>query len=159
LRDEIEAKGTATLWLDLLPDMDAGEIARRLATAPAKQSLSNRLRKALNLSGVKTALLHECADRDAMGDAARAAAAIKALPLTLTSTVPLDEAISTAGGVAWEALDARLMLKAKPGSFVAGEMVDWDAPTGGYLITACLATGRAAGAGVLAWLAEAGPER
>jgi uncharacterized flavoprotein (TIGR03862 family) len=153
LRDEIEAKGTATLWLDLLPDMDAGEVARRLAAAPAKQSLSNRLRKALNLSGVKTALLHECADRDAMGDAGKLAAAIKALPLTLTGTVPLDEAISTAGGVAWDALDSQLMLKAKPGSFVAGEMVDWDAPTGGYLITACMATGKAAGEGVLAWLA------
>jgi hypothetical protein len=152
LRDEIEAKGTATLWLDLLPDMDAGEVARRLAAAPAKQSLSNRLRKALNLSGVKTALLHECADREALNDPARAAEAIKALPLTLTGTVPLDEAISTAGGVTWGALDARLMLKARPGCFVAGEMVDWDAPTGGYLITACLATGRAAGKGVLAWL-------
>jgi len=80
-------------------------------------------------------------------------AAIKALPLTLTGTVPLDEAISTAGGVRWDALDARLMLKAKPGSFCAGEMVDWDAPTGGYLITACLATGKAAGRGVLEWLA------
>jgi hypothetical protein len=152
LRDEIEAKGTAALWLDLLPDMDAGEIARRLVAAPAKQSLSNRLRKALNLSGVKTALLHECADRKALNDPARAAAAIKALPLTLTGTVPLDEAISTAGGVTWDALDERLMLKARPGCFVAGEMVDWDAPTGGYLITACLATGRAAGEGVLAWL-------
>lgn len=152
LRDEIEAAGSATLWLDLLPDMDVGEITRRLAAAPARQSLSNRLRKALNLSGVKTALLHECADRDAMADPDKLAAAIKALPLALTGTAPLDEAISTAGGVAWEALDARLMLKAKPGSFCAGEMVDWDAPTGGYLITACLATGKAAGCGVLEWL-------
>lgn len=154
LRDEIKASGSATLWLDLLPDLDAGEIARRLAAAPAKQSLSNRLRKALNLTGVKAALLYECADRDRLNDPARAAEAIKALPLTLTGTVPLDEAISTAGGVRWDGLDARLMLKALPGCFVAGEMVDWDAPTGGYLITSCMAMGRAAGTGVLAWLAE-----
>jgi len=154
LRDEIEVKGMATLWLDLLPDMDAGEIARRLAAAPAKQSLSNRLRKALNLSGVKTALLYECADREAMADAGKLAAAIKALPLTLTGTVPLDEAISTAGGVTWEALDEGLMLKAKPGHFCAGEMIAWDAPTGGYLITACMATGKAAGEGVLDWLED-----
>lgn len=149
LRDEVEANGTATLWLDLLPDLEAGEIARRLTAAPAKQSLSNRLRKALNLTGVKTALLYECADRDALNEPEQAARAIKALPLTLTGTVPLDEAISTAGGVTWDALDEGLMLKAKPGCFVAGEMIAWDAPTGGYLITACMATGRAAGAGVL----------
>jgi uncharacterized flavoprotein (TIGR03862 family) len=152
LRDEIEANGTATLWLDLLPDMDEAELSRRLAAAPAKQSLSNRLRKALRLTGVKAALLYECADRDALSDPARAAEAIKALPLKLTGTVPLDEAISTAGGVAWRALDDRLMLKAKPGHFCAGEMIAWDAPTGGYLITACMATGRAAGLGVLEWL-------
>lgn len=156
LRDEIEANGTASLRLDLLPDLEASEIARRLAAAPAKQSLSNRLRKALKLTGVKAALLYECADRDALRDPAKAAEAIKALPLTLTGPFPLDEAISTAGGVAWDALDARLMLKARPGHFCAGEMIAWDAPTGGYLITACLATGRAAGAGVLAWLGEPG---
>ena len=158
LRDEIEAGGSATLWLDLLPDMDAGEIARRLAAAPAKQSLSNRLRKALKLTGVKSALLFECADREALNDPARAAQAIKALPLKLTGTVPLDEAISTAGGVAWDALDDRLMLKEKPGHFCAGEMIAWDAPTGGYLITACMATGRAAGRGVLDWLARRAAE-
>ena len=152
LRDEIEAVGSATLWLDLLPDLDAAEIARRLEAAPAKQSLSNRLRRALKLTGVKAALLFECADREALNDPAQAAAAIKALPLKLTGTVPLDEAISTAGGVAWNALDDQLMLKAKPGHFCAGEMIAWDAPTGGYLITACMATGRAAGRGVLDWL-------
>ncbi|WP_375210060.1 TIGR03862 family flavoprotein [Hyphomonas jannaschiana] len=156
LRDEIEVAGSATLWLDLLPDMDASEIAKRLAAAPAKQSLSNRLRKALKLTGVKAALLFECADREALNDPARAADAIKALPLKLTGTVPLDEAISTAGGVAWNALDDQLMLKAKPGHFCAGEMIAWDAPTGGYLITACMATGRAAGRGVLEWLGRRG---
>lgn len=154
LRDEIEATGTATLWLDLLPDLDAGEIGRKLAAAPAKQSLSNRLRKALRLSGVKAALLYECADRAALNDPEKAAAAIKALPLRLTGMAPLDEAISTTGGVTWDALDVHFMLKDKPGHFCAGEMIDWDAPTGGYLITACMATGRAAGRGVLDWLAR-----
>lgn len=154
LRDAIETDGSATLWLDLLPDLEAAEIARRLAAVPAKQSLSNRLRKALKLTGVKAALLFECADREALNDPESAAKAIKALPLRLTGTAPLDEAISTAGGVAWDALDANFMLTARPGHFCAGEMIAWDAPTGGYLITACLATGRAAGAGVLAWLAR-----
>ena len=155
LRDEIETQGSATLWLDLLPDLEASEIAARLAAAPAKQSLSNRLRKALKLTGVKAALLYECADREALNDPVKAAEAIKALPLKLTGTVPLDEAISTAGGVAWEALDAQFMLKDRPGHFCAGEMIAWDAPTGGYLITACMATGRAAAAGILGWLAQA----
>ncbi|MEM5518718.1 TIGR03862 family flavoprotein [Henriciella sp. AS95] len=154
LRGEVETKGSATLWLDLLPDLETPEIAARLAAAPAKQSLSNRLRKALKLTGAKAALLYECADRAALNDPAKAANAIKALPLTLTGTAPLDEAISTAGGVAWEALDAHFMLKDRPGHFCAGEMIAWDAPTGGYLITACMATGRAAAAGVLGWLAQ-----
>ena len=152
LRDEIETQGSATLWLDLLPDLEAADIARRLSAAPAKQSLSNRLRKALKLTGVKAALLFECTDREALNDPASAAAAIKALPLTLTGIAPLDEAISTAGGVAWDALDDHFMLKHRPSHFCAGEMIAWDAPTGGYLITACMATGRAAGLGVLAWL-------
>ncbi|MCA8893026.1 MAG: TIGR03862 family flavoprotein [Hyphomonas sp.] len=154
LRDKIDVAGSAALWLDLLPDMDMSEIAKRLAAAPPKQSRSNRLRKALKLTGVKAALLFECADREALNDPARAAEAIKALPLKLTGIVPLDEAISTAGGVAWEALDDQFMLKAMPGRFCAGEMIAWDAPTGGYLITACMATGRAAGRGVLDWLAR-----
>ncbi|WP_321489485.1 TIGR03862 family flavoprotein [uncultured Hyphomonas sp.] len=154
LRDEIEATGSATLSIDLLPDLDAAEITRRLEGAPAKQSLSNRLRKALKITGVKAALLFECAEREALNDPARAAEAIKALPLKLTGTVPLDEAISTAGGVTWNALDDQLMLKAKPGHFCAGEMIAWDAPTGGYLITACMATGRAAGRGALDWIAR-----
>ena len=141
-----------------MPDLDAAEVARRLEAAPSKQSLSNRLRKALKLTGVKAALLYECADRDALNDPAQAAQAIKALPLKLTGTVPLDEAISTAGGVAWAALDDQMMLKEKPGHFCAGEMIAWDAPTGGYLITACMATGRAAGRGVLDWLARRAAE-
>ncbi|MEZ5955198.1 MAG: TIGR03862 family flavoprotein [Hyphomonas sp.] len=152
LRDEIEAEGTATLWLDLLPDLAEAEIARRLAAADPKQSRANRLRKALKLTGVKAALLYECVSADDLTTPDAMAAAIKRLPLKLTGPAPLDEAISTAGGVRWDAVDARLMLTARPGSFVAGEMIDWDAPTGGYLLTACLATGMAAGEGVLAWL-------
>ena len=152
LRDELEAKGTATLWLDLLPDLGEAEIARRLAAASPKQSRTNRLRKALKLTGVKVALLYECAPEAALDTPEGMAGAIKALPVRLTGTAPMDQAISTDGGVRWEALDAHLMLKKRPGCFCAGEMIDWDARTGGYLITGCLATGKAAGEGVLAWL-------
>ena len=129
------------------------EIARRLAAAPVKQSLSNRLRKALKLTGVKAALLFECADRGALKHSEDAAKAIKALPLRLTGAAPLDEAISTAGGVAWDALDANFMLTGKPGHFCAGEMIAWDAPTGGYLLQACFATGLAAAHAIEAHLA------
>jgi predicted flavoprotein YhiN len=104
---------------------------------------------------VKLALLHEAAGGALPADPQALAALIKALPLTLTGTAALDAAISTTGGVAWDALDDTLMLRARPGVFCAGEMVDWDAPTGGYLITACLAMGRAAGAGAADWLARA----
>ena len=152
LRDELEAKGAATLWLDLLPDLSEAEIARRLAAVSPKQSRTNRLRKALKLTGVKVALLYECAPEGALYTPEGMAGAIKALPVMLTGTAPMDQAISTDGGVRWDALDAHLMLKDRPGCFCAGEMIDWDAPTGGYLITGCLATGKAAGEGVLAWL-------
>ena len=107
----------------------------------------------LGLSGVKAALLWELVPKAAMADPAAFAAAIKALPVKVLATRPLAEAISTAGGVRFEALDEDLMLRARPGVFVAGEMLDWEAPTGGYLLTACFATGRAAGAGAAAWLA------
>jgi predicted flavoprotein YhiN len=99
--------------------------------------------------------LHELLPKDAMHDPARLAAAIKGLPVTVVAARPIDEAISTAGGVRFEALDGNLMLQAMPGVFCAGEMLDWEAPTGGYLLTACLASGRAAGNGVLAWARSA----
>lgn len=133
------------LTVDLLPDRSQEEVAARLARQAPAQSLSNRLRKAVRIEGVKKALFFECstpADREAPEAIARR---LKALPLTIAGTAPLDEAISTTGGVPWTALSDDLEVTAAPGVFCAGEMIDWDAPTGGYLITACLATGWAAG--------------
>jgi hypothetical protein len=109
------------------------------------------LRRRLNLHGVKTALLYEVLPVDVINDNARLATALKTLPIRLTAMRPIDEAISTAGGVMQDALDDRLMLRTLPGVFCAGEMLDWDAPTGGYLLSACFASGRAAGQGALAW--------
>ncbi|MEM8630727.1 MAG: TIGR03862 family flavoprotein [Pseudomonadota bacterium] len=143
----------APLVLDLAPDLSAEEITTRMRKAGAKQSLSNRLRKALKFEAVKTALLQEWARPLPQG--AALAARIKALPVRHDGFRPIDEAISTTGGLSWEALDAALMLKARPGTFCAGEMIAWDAPTGGYLITGCLATGFRAGQGAAAWLNRA----
>ena len=137
----------AALTLDLFPDLAADEIARRLARPRGKASLANYLRKTLRLDGVRRALLMEWG-RPLPDDPATLAARVKALPVPVTGPLPLDEAISTAGGVSWAALDG-LELRARPGTFCAGEMLAWDAPTGGYLLTACLATGRAAGAAAL----------
>lgn len=145
LRQDIEGGGVATLRIDLLPDTEEAALAARLAEASPKESASNRLRKAAKLDAVKVALVNEVTRGAPPRDPEALARLIKALPLTLTGTAPLDAAISTAGGVSWAALDDRLMLKSVPGTYCAGEMAAWDAPTGGYLITACLATGRAAG--------------
>lgn len=134
----------AQLIVDFFPDRAADDLAQRLARAPKRQSLSNRLRKALNLPPHHQALLMECA-RPLPDDPAHIAALLKGLPVPHQGLRPMDEAISTAGGVSWTALDADLMLKARPGTFCAGEMIDWEAPTGGYLLTACLATGLWAG--------------
>ena len=120
------------------------------------RSLSTHLHSRLGLKGVKAALLHECLAHEDFSDAGKLAEAIKALPLSLVAPRPLDEAISSAGGVLFEAVDERLMVKAMPGVFCAGEMLDWEAPTGGYLLTACLASGRAAGLGALAGLRALG---
>lgn len=132
-----------SLSLDLCPDQTVDAVAARLSKVLAKESLANRLRKGLKLDPVKRALVHEGGARPT-GDT-ELAAWLKSVPLAVTGTAPLDEAISTTGGVAWSALDDRWMLLRRPGVFCAGEMLDWDAPTGGYLLTACLATGRAAG--------------
>lgn len=134
------------LILDLLPDRSREDVALRLARPRGGASLSNHLRKSLTLSPAKIALLRECAP-DALGDPAALAGALKALRLPLRGPAPIDEAISTAGGVRRAALNEDLMLRDLPGVFCAGEMLDWDAPTGGYLLTACLATGRHAGRG------------
>jgi len=152
LRDEIEAHGHASFTLDLLPDHTPERVLAEVRHPRGTRSLTSHLKSRLGLDGIKTAILYEQLGKDGMNDPAVLAAAIKALPITVVATRPLDEAISTAGGVPFEALDARLMLTALPGVFCAGEMLDWEAPTGGYLITACCATGRAAGAGAREWL-------
>jgi len=133
----------APLVLDLLPDLSAEEIARRLVRAPARESRSNRLRKALRLDPARLALLNEFG-RPLPKDA-ELPALLKSMRIRHAGPCPIDEAISTAGGLRWDALDEDLMLKDAPGVFAAGEMIDWEAPTGGYLLTACLATGRRAG--------------
>ena len=154
LRDRLETTGAADLLLDLAPDRDAGQIQSALRKPRDKLSLSQYLRRTLGLSPVKIGLLREALDEPVLRDAERLAFAVKALPLRLTATRPLDEAISSAGGVDFDELDASLMLRKLPGVFCAGEMLDWEAPTGGYLLTACLATGRAAGLGAAAWLRQ-----
>lgn len=156
LRDELEATGSATLLLDLAPGRAVERLAGDLARQGDKASFSSRLRKGAGLEGVKAALVRECLDNAASLTPEALAAAIKALPLRPLRPRPIGEAISSAGGVRFDAIDETYMLKALPGVFVAGEMIDWEAPTGGYLLTACLATGRAAAAGMDFWLANAG---
>jgi uncharacterized flavoprotein (TIGR03862 family) len=145
LRDRIERDGAAVLMLDLAPDRGIERLARDLERQPAKASLSNRLRKGTGLDGVKLGLLRELVPDIAGKSPAELAALIKALPLPLDRPRPIEKAISVAGGVAWSGVSDALMLVPTPGIFVCGEMLDWEAPTGGYLLTACLATGRAAG--------------
>lgn len=153
VRDAIEENGEAVLHLDLLPDRSQERVAAEVAHPRGARSMASHLQSRLGLKGVKAGLLRECATKEDYADPARLAAAIKALPLRLIAPRPLDEAISSAGGVDFAALDGGLMVRDLPGVFVAGEMLDWEAPTGGYLLTACCASGRVAGAGVLAWLA------
>jgi len=154
LRDAIEAHGSAQIELDLLPAHSAEQVLAEVRRPRGPRSLSTHLKSRLGLQGLKMALLHEMLTPDQLADPATLAQAIKALPLRLAAPRPLDEAISTAGGVRFEALDAHLMLRDAPGVFCAGEMLDWEAPTGGYLLTASFATGLAAGRGALAWLAD-----
>jgi uncharacterized flavoprotein (TIGR03862 family) len=154
LREAIDVHGHATLHLDLLPMRSLEWVRTELAHPRGSRTLSTHLKSRLGLSGVKAGLLYEVADKATLADAPRLAALIKALPLTLTATRPIEEAISSAGGVCFEALDPRLMLRELPGVFCAGEMLDWEAPTGGYLLTASMASGRIAGAGARDWLAR-----
>ncbi len=153
LREAIERDGSATLWLDLLPNHSPEQVVAEVQRPRGPRSLATHLKSRLNVHGLKLALLHERLGAAGLADPVRLATALKALPLALSAPRPVDEAISTAGGVAREALDHRLMLRALPGVFCAGEMLDWEAPTGGYLLSACVASGRAAGAGVLGWWA------
>ena len=152
-RDVIAAQGRAVVHLDLLPDRTVAVVLDEVTRPRGPRSLATHLKSRLGIAGVKAALLHELLPREAQADSTRLAHAIKALPITLAAARPLDEAISSAGGVRREALTDGLMLKAIPGVFCAGEMLDWEAPTGGYLLTACLATGRVAGLGALRALA------
>jgi len=154
LRDAIQADGAATLHLDLAPGKTQERLAAEIAHPRGARSMASHLQSRCGIAGVKAGLLRERVPKEDFADPARLAAAIKHLPLTLVAPRPLDEAISSAGGVTRAALDDRLMLKALPGTFCCGEMLDWEAPTGGYLLTACLASGRAAGRGALDWLAD-----
>ena len=153
LRDEIARRGSATFLLDLLPGKSAEQVLAEIRHPRGSRSLSSHLKSRLNLDGIKVAMLHELLDQTAIHAPMKLATAIKALPVTLVAARPLDEAISSAGGVMFDALDNRLQLKTVAGVtqpvFCAGEMLDWEAPTGGYLLTACFASGRAAGQGVL----------
>lgn len=152
IREAINRSGNVRIELDLLPDRSAEQIARALARPRGSQSMAKHLHRQLRLDGVKAALLRELTDAATFADPQALAQAIKALPITLVRPRPLDEAISSAGGVRFAELDENLMLRQVPGVFCAGEMLDWEAPTGGYLLTACFASGRAAAEGLLRWL-------
>ncbi|AJE22621.1 TIGR03862 family flavoprotein [Azotobacter chroococcum] len=152
IRERIDRDGRATVFIDLLPQHEPARVLAALAKPRGSRSMARHLHGQLGIDGVKAALLRELAPAAAFAEPARLAGLIKALPLTLVRPRPLDEAISSAGGVPFEVLDDNLMLRAAPGTFCAGEMLDWEAPTGGYLLTACLASGRAAARGMLRWL-------
>ena len=153
LRDEIAAHGSATFTLDLLPDKSPEQVLVEVRHPRGSRSLSSHLKSRLNLDGIKAAMLYELLGKDAIADPVRLAAGIKALPVRLVATRPIDEAISSAGGVPFEAMTEHMQIKspalAKPPLFCAGEMLDWEAPTGGYLLTACFASGSAAAQGVV----------
>ena len=154
LRDEIAKNGSATFMLDLLPGMTSDQVLAEVRHPRGSRSLSSHLKSRLKIDGVKAALLHELLDKPAFNDPVKLASAIKSLPVTLVMTRPIDEAISSAGGVRFHGLDSQLRLREGTDHscpvFCAGEMLDWEAPTGGYLLTACFASGQTAGEGVLA---------
>ncbi|MGI4777156.1 MAG: TIGR03862 family flavoprotein [Janthinobacterium lividum] len=149
LRDEVRARGSATLTLDLLPDRSAGQVLAAVSHPRGSRSLSSHLKSRLGLEGVKAGVLYEALSREAMGQPAQLAAAIKAVPIRVDAARPIAEAISSAGGVRFDALDAWQTIAALPGVHVAGEMLDWEAPTGGYLLTASMASGMTAAMRVL----------
>ncbi|MGE8677674.1 MAG: TIGR03862 family flavoprotein [Achromobacter marplatensis] len=153
LRDRIDEQGHAVALLDLAPDWTQEKVTAAVTHPRGARSMSSHLQSRMGLTGVKAGLLRECASADDFKDPEQLALRIKALPLTLVRARPIDEVISTAGGVTFDAVDAGLMLRSAPGVFVAGEMLDWEAPTGGYLLTACMASGRVAAAGVTDYLA------
>jgi len=152
LRDAIARDGQATLMLDLTPDRSLDRLRGNLSRPRDKSSFANFLRKVTGLEGIKAALLRECLPKETFDNMETLAQGIKALPLTLTAPRPIEEAISSAGGISFEAIDETFMLRNLPGVFCAGEMLDWEAPTGGYLLTACFATGKVAGEATAKWL-------
>jgi uncharacterized flavoprotein (TIGR03862 family) len=154
LRDEIALRESTTLNLDLAPDITMAMLIKKFSQPRGKQSLANHLRKHLGIEGVKAALLREVLSTEQLNDPIKLCSTIKALPITLAATRPIEEAISSAGGISFDAVDGHLMLRALPGIFCAGEMLDWEATTGGYLLNACFASGKTAGEGVVAWLAS-----
>lgn len=152
LREHIAKYGNVIVHLDLAPGKTFERVLAELASGRGSRSMASHLQSKVGIAGVKAGLLRECASKEDYADPRKLAQAIKALPITLHATRPIDEAISSAGGVMFEALDECLMAQNKPGVFCAGEMLDWEAPTGGYLLTACFASGRLAGLGAAAWL-------
>ena len=151
LRDQLTQHGSATLTLDLLPHKSQARIEQELRSRGAK-SLSTQLKSKVGIDGVKAALLRECLSKETFTNETQLATAIKQFPLQVLRTTPMDEAISTAGGVCFSALNSQLMLNEMPGTFCAGEMLDWEAPTGGYLLTGCFASGYVAAHGITKWL-------
>jgi uncharacterized flavoprotein (TIGR03862 family) len=154
LREAIAAAGHALLQIDLCPDRSAAALAQKLSAPRRKQSLANVLRKAASLSPQAIGLLREASTRLSQLAPAELASLIKAVPIRLVGIEPIAKAISTAGGISFDEIDESFMLRRRPGNFVAGEMLNWEAPTGGYLLQACFATGAAAGRGALHWLAQ-----
>jgi len=152
LRDEIERSGSAIVYLDLTPGKDLARMQTEVAHPRGSRSVSSHLQSRVGLNNVQVGLLRECVAAADFAEPDLLAQAIKALPVRLLAARPLAEAISSAGGVSFAAMNRHLMLNAMPGVFCAGEMLDWEAPTGGYLLTACFASGRTAGKGVLVWL-------
>jgi uncharacterized flavoprotein (TIGR03862 family) len=152
IRDEIEARGKAVIMLDMSPDRSHEWLVQKLSKLRGSRSMASHLEKTVGLKGVKVGLLHEFMPKEDFANSEKLASFIKQMPVPLIAPRPLDEAISSAGGVTFESLDENLMIRELPGIFCAGEMLDWEAPTGGYLLTACLASGHAAGLGMLKWL-------
>jgi len=154
IRDRLLANGEVTIRLDLAPGLSAQRVIGEVTRPRGSRSMSSHLHSRIGISGVKLGLLHECMSKEDFTDAVKLAEAIKSLPLRLVRARPIDEAISSAGGIPFEALDESLMVRQLPGVFCAGEMLDWEAPTGGYLLTACFASGLVAGRGALDYLKQ-----
>ncbi|PKN84551.1 MAG: aminoacetone oxidase family FAD-binding enzyme [Chloroflexi bacterium HGW-Chloroflexi-8] len=152
IREEIEKEGSASIYLDLAPNWNEAQLFEKLSQNRGDRSISTHLKKTIGFSGIRTNLLYELLEKSVIHNPQLLAKSIKSLPIRLTSARPVAEAISTAGGVDFSELDSNLMLKKFPGFFCAGEMLDWEAPTGGFLLTACFSTGYGAGIGVDRWL-------